>query len=463
MLLTTPSMVDAAVEGMRRHWRARSLIILAEEVSFGTAALISEARGLGAEVLGVVAGRDLRTQHTGEPVSECPVHWVAALSADCTRQAFAERVADPSPTLRDWLMRIDPQGKAAVLAGNRTEDAEVCGRPVFGRRRRSWAAWEDKTRIDDLWRRLQVPAPPSEIVPLDPESLRSAAAAVDNGLGVVLAMDSTTGFRGDSHGLAWVRDPAELAAIEENWRGFTRTVRVSPFLAGVPYSVLGLVTPKGVAVFDPIEIVTLRRGEGLGFVFCGSSTRWRPAADTAHAIMSQARVAGDELRGGYGYRGFFSVDGIATATGCFPTELNPRHASGLGLRAAWPAFPAYMFNRCLQEGLDLFDDFAPGPFEEWVRASVAEYPSLSVAVPLENRREPATGADELCTSEGEHTVEWDSAGDRLTVRDLRGAPGTEGRPIGPVIARLAQRHGCALLSHDTPPPELADVWEEGCR
>ncbi|MCA1222423.1 hypothetical protein [Streptomyces sp. 8L] len=122
-----------------------------------------------------------------------------------------------------------------------------------------------------------------------------------------------------------------------------------------------------------------------------------------------------------------------------------------------------MFNRCLQEGPDLFDGFDPEPFEAWVRASVAEHPSLSVAVPLESPRESATGADKLCTAEGRHTVEWHSPGNRLTVRDLRTTPGTEGRPIGPVIARLAQRHGCALLSHDTPPAELTDICEEACR
>jgi len=92
---------------------------------------------------------------------------------------------------------------------------------------------------------------------------------------------------------------------------------------GVPCSVLGIVLRDGVAVFDPIEIVTLRDRARSSLVFCGSSTWWRPAPAAVAEIRRYARLTGSELARAVDYRGMFSVDGILGDRGFVATELNP--------------------------------------------------------------------------------------------------------------------------------------------
>jgi hypothetical protein len=55
-----------------------------------------------------------------------------------------------------------------------------------------------------------------------------------------------------------------------------------------------------------------------------------------------------------GYRGAFTVDGILTAEGFRPTELNPRVGAALGLMV--PGFPVSFLHDALVEGLDPCDD-----------------------------------------------------------------------------------------------------------
>jgi hypothetical protein len=68
---------------------------------------------------------------------------------------------------------------------------------------------------------------------------------------------------------------------------------------------------------------------------CGCATTYDPAPQDREEMRSVARRVGESLRDRVDYRGFFTVDGIMSADGWLPTELNPRPGAGLvQLRAA---------------------------------------------------------------------------------------------------------------------------------
>ncbi len=61
-------------------------------------------------------------------------------------------------------------------------------------------------------------------------------------------------------------------------------------------------------------------------------------------MRNYTRQAGLQLAAEVGYLGMFSLDGIWTGKAFLATKINPRHASGLGLRLAASMFPAHLFN-----------------------------------------------------------------------------------------------------------------------
>ena len=64
-----------------------------------------------------------------------------------------------------------------------------------------------------------------------------------------------------------------------------------------------------------------------------------------------ARRVGDGLRERVGYRGAFTVDGVLTAEGFLPTELNPRLGAGLAtMTRGLPDLPVGLLDRALIEG-----------------------------------------------------------------------------------------------------------------
>jgi hypothetical protein len=106
-------------------------------------------------------------------------------------------------------------------------------------------------------------------------------------------------------------------------------VRVMPFLDGVPCSIHGFVMPDGTAVLRPVEIVTLREQQHRRFVYGGLSSWWDPPEADREEMRAVARRVGEHLRTAYGYRGAFGMDGVLTAVGFRPTEVNTRQPAGL--------------------------------------------------------------------------------------------------------------------------------------
>ncbi len=128
-----------------------------------------------------------------------------------------------------------------------------------------------------------------------------------------------------------------------------------PFLDGVPCSIHGVVVPGpggGTAVFRPVELAILRQVEERRFVYGGLSTWWDPPAADREEMRGVARRVGDHLRAAHDYRGAFGIDGVLTADGFRPTELNTRMSAGVTTIAAIdPTFFA-LLQRHLVAGLD---------------------------------------------------------------------------------------------------------------
>ncbi len=426
----------AAIDALRRYWRGREVLILLPEFTAAARTIIGELADCGAEVTGVLTA--------AHPAADAPAVRHLWSFADhgyqLTPSTFDLMLREPPAELADWLSAVDPGRSLLALGGTFTHVDSLCGRQVHGWRRPEWAAWEDKTRIESLWREAGVPSPPHAVLPVGDPALPDIMIRLDRGLGVVLALDSTRGFLGDSTGLRWVRNPREPAGALAWCQGKTDRLRVAAFVPGVPCSVLGMVLADGVAVFDPIEIVTLRDPARDALVFCGSSTWWRPGAQAADLIRRHARSAGARLAA-FGFRGMFSVDGILNGNDFRATELNPRHASGLGLRAGWPRFPGYLFQRAMQEGMPGVFDLPCHAVEEEFRTTVRGHPSYSVRVPLA-ASSPAASSPAASAR---------LAGGSRHILDL--ATATFPYPVVQTVAYHRGARSARVLSIDPPLPE----------
>ena len=278
------------------------------------------------------------------------------------------------PDVVDALDRWDPERRALVLSPMFNELPEIAGRRVYGPRRPEWRRLEDKVLVDALWDELGVTRAPSEVVAAEPGALRAAAGRLDRGAGTAWAGDARQGFSGGAFCLRWVRDEEDAVEAAAFLGARCDRVRVMPFLEGIPCSIHGVVFPEGVATFRPVEMVSLRRpggspgGSGSNRLhYAGAATFWDPPAADREVMRDLARRVGEGLRERVGYRGAFTVDGVLTAEGFLPTELNPRFGAGLAtMTRDLPDLPVSLLDRALVEGEPLA--FAAGDLERQVLA-----------------------------------------------------------------------------------------------
>ena len=225
----------------------------------------------------------------------------------------------------------DPERTAVWLGTPFITTAPVLGRRVLGGRPAEWFALEDKILADDLWDSVGAPRAESCVVPVDRTSLRTAVTELDRGAGVVLAGDAREGPNGGADYVRRVVSDADLLAARAFFSRHCDVVRVMPFLEGVPCSIHGMTLPEGTAVFRPVELAVLRSEEPGGrrqFVRGGLGTTWDPSEEDRAHMRELARRTGERLRELAGYRGTFGIDGILTADGFRPTELNSRMSAG---------------------------------------------------------------------------------------------------------------------------------------
>jgi hypothetical protein len=98
-------------------------------------------------------------------------------------------------------------------------------------------------------------------------------------------------------------------------------------------------------------MVVLRRG--TRFVYAGCATYWDPPSDVREQMRSIARRAGAQLADEVGFRGTFTVDGVVTEDGFWPTELNPRFGAGIMTIARASNLPILLLNDLVVSGRPL--------------------------------------------------------------------------------------------------------------
>ncbi|MFP5332697.1 MAG: hypothetical protein ACLGHX_10115 [Acidimicrobiia bacterium] len=355
--------------------------IILNGVSANTQLLIDQLREWGGSEFLVVAGEEgVGTQPDVEKVfMPSPPGTVME-----GFRRFAAKVSEPPPNVRRAVDRFDPDGTARVLGPVFAAPDYFLGRRLYGTRPLAWEGLEDKTAADAIWDQAEVARAPSEVIRLDDAT--EATARLAGSSGAVWAADNTDGWHGGGEMTRWVSGPEMAATVISDWRDRVRRVRVMPFLDGVPCSIHGVVTSDGVAALRPVELLILRRTDRTGFVYAGVANTWDPPASIREDMRDAARRVGEILRRQTGHRGPFSIDGVVTADGFRPTELNPRFSVGYGIQAgAVPELKGGFFVRALVEG-DI--DVPAMELEDRIVTAADAQRAVRLGVPVEGVHEP---------------------------------------------------------------------------
>jgi hypothetical protein len=286
--------------------------------------------------------------------------------------AFERRLAAPRAPLLARLRAFDPDGRALVIGPNHLHCEGLDGRPRLGGRTPLDLSLEDKTTIDALWDTLGLARLPSRIATTDDRSLAAAAAAIDRGDGTVWAADNTTAVEGGAIGTRWVHDAHSAAEARALLAPRCRTVRIMPFVPGLPVSIHAWCLERGVAVLSPMEMVVLRHRRTGAFRFCGIATTWSPPHEATDSMRRFARAAARHLHA-RGYRGALSIDGVLGADGFVPTELNARFPAGLSqLAQRMDGLPLALADALIREGG--LAELSPAGLQAVLRAGIARHP-----------------------------------------------------------------------------------------
>ena len=356
---------------------------------------------LGCPVLVVTTGRGTGPVPTGVRVVEIDSPHVTSATEELR---VIDRLARtlPDEVLAE-LDEFDPGRRGFWWCGPFvTNDEPVAGRPVlFGRSRRQ-LAMEDKLFAERLWEEAGVSHALSRIVPVDRDALAAATSELATDLGAVWSGDARDGFNGGGNFVRWVRsDGGGQDAAYGFFAPRCDQVRVQPFLDGVACSIHGVVLAEATATFRPVEIVTLRNRERLRFVYGGLSTWWDPPTADRDYMRDLARTVGDHLSRTYGYRGFFGIDGVLTADGFLPTEINTRMPAGATTLAKVDARLLHFVHSHLVSGLD------PG-------VTAAELETLVPVMDAERIGDPKSFGPETIGKSVDYPVEVDEHGVRRT-------------------------------------------------
>jgi len=291
-------------------------------------------RDLGCRVLAVSTARGAGPVPAED---ECVVVEVTPpATASVTEELrLHDRLARELPRpVADVIEAFDPE-RAGIWHTSAfvTDDEPILGRPVTGGRPASFLALEDKMLADEIWAAADVPCAPYLIVPVDEDALAAATEEVAGPWGAVWAGDARDGFNGGGNFVRWVRDGRDRAAALGFFLPRCDRVRVMPFLDGVPCSIHGFVLPDGTAALRPVEIAILRDPATRRFVYGGLGTFWDPPEADREEMRDAVRRVGAHLQAAHGYRGAFGIDGVLTAEGFRPTELNTRMSAGVSTLA----------------------------------------------------------------------------------------------------------------------------------
>ncbi len=336
--------------------------IVTSDVLAGCTKFVDALKALGAERAlciatsrGAGAGPD--PDFAPNPIL-CPVEAADVMTG--IRKSL-DAFADLPPEAVAQVDAFDPAGTAAVLGTIFDDGRDVAGRRKYGARAASWQALEDKTLVDAFWHAAGIAHAPSAVVPATLQALRKKSHELDTGHGCAWAGDNREGFNGGAVYLRWVQTATEETAAAEFFAAHCDQVRVMPFLEGIPCSIHGFVFSDYVVALRPCELFVLRRPGKRELHYARAGSFWDPPLRDREAMQRIARRAGEELRQRVGFRGAFTVDGILTQNGFFPTELNPRFGAALFLMTSGLDLPLLLLNAAIIEE-DSFD-FRPEALE----------------------------------------------------------------------------------------------------
>ncbi|MET8761309.1 ATP-grasp domain-containing protein [Lentzea sp. NPDC004782] len=269
------------------------------------------------------------------------------------QRRLGKLLTKPSAEVRRILREFDPAAEALVISTPYNEIGSFQGRPVLNAREHKWVELENKTTIDALWDELSARRAPAMVFDLDFERLWGASEILDRGAGVVWSGDGPA-INGGANFVRRVRSYEEAKEAFEVLAPKCEQVRVMPFLEGIPVSVHGIVFPDGTAVLRPIEMVVPRRQGQAKFLYAGCASYYDPPVWIRDEMRNLARRVGEHLRGTVGYRGTFTLDGIATEDGFLPTEINTRYGGAMVcFEDAVPSLPLALVQVALVAGWDL--------------------------------------------------------------------------------------------------------------
>lgn len=345
--------------------------ILAVDSAAAATPLVETMHKLGAGPFLIIAA----SEGTGEPVDpEIAQTIVLGIGGGTFIETFRNLDAALVDLPADVVARIDawdPDRSARVIQNFMPADVTIAGRRLYGSRPRAWMAVEDKIAVETLWDAAQVRRAPSAVVRSRASELAQAAAGLDRGRGTVWVADNREGWHGGAEYVRWVRDDDAAEQAAAFFAGCSDEVRVMPYLEGIPCSIHAVVFPEGIAAFNPVEILMLHRAGSQQFEYAGGATFWEPPEEHVASMRDMVRRVAGHLRDTIGYRGAFGIDGVLTAEGFYPTELNPRYTGGLAVQATTlhDDFSMNLLNMTIIEGEP--GDYRPADFEEAVLASSA--------------------------------------------------------------------------------------------
>ena len=344
------------------HWQrilsplvSSSPWLIATDVVVAGGGIATELQTLGAPDCFIVGG----SMGTGA-VPETPYVQLGLTSTsmmDGIRKA--ELALDTlSPEVVAQVDAWDPERQARVFRPFFSKGLPVAGRPTFGVRPQAWQDLEDKTCIDALWAQVGVPHAPARIVGTSKAEIVKAWGELDQGQGVVLSGDSKLGFNGGASYVRWLREPKDLDQALPMFQRDCERVRLMPFIEGIPCSIHGFVVsgPEDkvqVASFLPCEMLVFRVPGTGRFSYASTGTTWSPGASDTQSMRELAKHVGRHLNTHLGYRGAFTIDGVMSAQGFLPTELNPRVGAAMYPLFSGLDMPVTLLHYAAIEGAEL--------------------------------------------------------------------------------------------------------------
>lgn len=263
---------------------------------------------------------------------------------------------------------LDPQNQAFVIGNIFSGNPSIGNRPTLGFRPLSWQKLENKMIVDAIWDEIGIERAPSRIVDVQihsVEQLVEIAQQLDWGMGTVWVGDNKIGWHGGATCVRWVRTPTQAKEAHIFLSKTCDKIRIMPFMDGIPCSIHGWVFPEKTIALRPCEMLVYRKEEDAKFVYSGAATNWKPSESTRKTMRNAAIKLGDYLRETVGYRGSFTIDGVATKDGFRPTELNPRFGGALNrMASSLPELPLYFLHLCTAHGLEL--DYQPQKLQDLI-------------------------------------------------------------------------------------------------